>query len=98
MAERIFADGLKITAKETQFGTIYKFGIKAEPFMDFLAKYINGKGYVNLDMKQAKSGKWYLELDTYSLKKNQNNTPTSENDNLCSFDDMEEADFVEVPF
>lgn len=98
MTDRIFADGLKITAKDTQFGTIYKFGIKAEQFMDFLAKYINNKGYVNLDMKQAKSGKWYLELDTYSLKKNQNNAPVSENDDLCSFEDMEESDFDEVPF
>lgn len=98
MTDKIFADGLKITAKDTQFGTIYKFGIKAESFIDFLAKYTNDKGFVNCDMKQAKSGKWYLELDTYSLKKNQNNVPVSEDDNLCSFEDMEEADFDEVPF
>lgn len=97
MTDKVFVDGVKITKKETKFGTIYKFGIKAETFMDFIAKYINEKGYVNLDLKKSIKDKWYLELDTYYMNKE---GKEQEGDNLCSFDDMTTADFddSEVPF
>lgn len=97
MTDKVFAEGVKITEKETKFGTIYKFGIKAEIFMDFIAKYINEKGYVNLDLKKSSKDKWYLELDTYYMNKEEKE---QEGDNLCSFDDMTTVDFddSEVPF
>lgn len=55
--------------------------------MDFLAKYTNERGYVNLDLKKGQSGKWYMELNTY--KNNQSEEVTED---LVTFDDEE------VPF
>lgn len=87
MTDKIFADGVSIKPKETKYGEILKVGIKAEPFMDFLAKYTNERGYVNLDLKKGQSGKWYIELNTY--KNNQSEEVTED---LVTFDDEE------VPF
>lgn len=87
MADKIFADGVSIKLKETRYGEILKVGIKAEPFMDFLAKYTNERGYVNLDLKKGQSGKWYMELNTY--KNNQSEEVTED---LVTFDEEE------VPF
>lgn len=87
MTDKIFADGVSIKPKETKYGEILKVGIKAEPFMDFLAKYINERGYVNLDLKKGQSGKWYMELNTY--KNNQTEETTEDS---ATFDDEE------VPF
>ncbi len=84
MTDKIFADGVSIKPKETKFGEILKVGIKAEPFMDFLAKYTNERGYVNLDLKKGQSGKWYMELNTY--KNNQSEEVTED---LVTFDDEE---------
>lgn len=87
MTDKIFADGVSIKPKETRYGEILKIGINAEPFMDFLAKYTNERGYVNLDLKKGQSGKWYMELNTY--KNNQSEEVTED---LVTFDDEE------VPF
>lgn len=84
MTDKIFADGVSIKPKETRYGEILKIGIKAEPFMDFLAKYTNERGYVNLDLKKGQSGKWYMELNTY--KNNQSEEVTED---LVTFDDEE---------
>ena len=85
MADKIFADGVSIKAKETRYGEILKVGIKAESFIDFLAKYTNERGYVNLDLKKGQSGKWYMELNTYS----KNNQTEETDENLVSFGDEE---------
>lgn len=96
MTDKVFAQGVKVVEKETKFGSIYKFGIKAETFMDFIAKYINEKGYVNLDLKKSSKDKWYLEIDTYRLN---NGNKEQEEGNICSFDDMTTEDFdTEIPF
>lgn len=87
MTDKIFADGVSIKPKETRYGEILKVGIKAEPFMDFLAKYTNERGYVNLYLKKGQSDKWYMELNTY--KNNQSEEVTED---LVTFDDEE------VPF
>ena len=87
MTDKIFADGVSIKPKETRYGEILKVGIKAKPFMDFLAKYTNERGYVNLDLKKGQSGKWYMELNAY--KNNQSEEVTED---LVTFDDEE------VPF
>ena len=85
MADKIFADGVSIKTKATIYGEILKVGIKAESFIDFLAKYTNERGYVNLDLKRGQSGKWYMELNTYS----KNNQTEETNENLVSFEDEE---------
>lgn len=42
-----------------------QIGIKAEEFIDWLKQNVNDRGYVNLDLKESKAGKLYLDLNTY---------------------------------
>lgn len=67
MAEKIFAEGMffdrpKEGAPEFIKG---KISIKAEQFTAFIQKHAKN-GYVNLDLKESKGGKLYLELNTWS--------------------------------
>lgn len=91
MSDKIFADGLNIKSKETQYGEIIKLGIKIETFMDFLAKHENERGYVNIDIKKGKSGKWYSELNTY--KSNSTTKSEEDDESIVDFDDMDEVPF-----
>ena len=90
MTEKIFADGVKIDAKQTQYGEIIKLGIKADKFIDFLAKYTNDRGYVNLDLKKGQKGNYYLELNTYKSDVVSNQ---AENEEVVQF-----GEFEEIPF
>jgi hypothetical protein len=60
-----FADGFsfKRSEKAPDF-VVGKLNIKIEEGIQFLKDNQNN-GWVNLDIKQAKSGKYYIELDTY---------------------------------
>lgn len=67
MADNIFADGFffekpKENAPEFVKG---KISIKVDEFIPFLEQHRNGGGYVNLDLKKAKSGKLYVALNDY---------------------------------
>ena len=53
--------------------------------MEFLAKYTNNKGYVNIDIKTSKSGGYYAELNTYGLNNKEGN--------IVNFGDSEEVPF-----
>ena len=89
MADHIFCDGLRVEEKQiSQDFKIIKLGIKAEPFMEFLAKYTNEKGYVNIDIKTSKGGKLYAELNTYGMSK----TDEPEDD-IVSFGEVEEIPY-----
>ena len=90
MTEKIFADGVKIDAKQTQYGEIIKLGIKADKSIDFLAKYTNDRGYVNLDLKKGQKGNYYLELNTYKSESVSNQTADEE---VVQF-----GEFEEIPF
>ena len=65
MSDKIFADGLSVNVTETQHGEIIKLGINKEKFIDFLLKYVNNAGYVNVDILTNKEGKKYAVLNTY---------------------------------
>lgn len=92
MTDTIFADGVSISSVETKYGEIIKLGIKIEPFMDFLAKHVNEKGYVNLDLKTSKNGdKKYLALNTY--KKDDTTSKEISDEPVIEFDDMDEVPF-----
>ncbi len=45
-----------------------KIDIKVDEFLLFLKENENQKGYVNLDLKESKGGKLYLELNTFVPK------------------------------
>ncbi len=45
-----------------------KIDIKVDELLTFLKEHENAKGYVNLDLKESKGGKLYLELNTFIPK------------------------------
>lgn len=65
MTDKIFADGLFVDTKDTQYGEIIKLSIKKEPFIEFLLKYVNDAGYVNIDILSKREGGKYAVLNTY---------------------------------
>lgn len=42
-----------------------KISVKVSEFIPFLEAHVNGGGYVNLDVLEAKSGKLYVVLNEY---------------------------------
>lgn len=91
MTDKQFAKGVNVKAKETQFGEIIKLGIKKE---DFLTNPFKDTGWINIDLKKGKSGKWYAEINTYQ-KSNQEQNASDESEPL--FDDVD-FDDEEIPF
>lgn len=63
--EKIFADGFvfKRNEKAPEF-VIGRMSIKVEDAMAFLTSH-QENGWVNLGVKQARSGNYYVELDTF---------------------------------
>lgn len=54
-----FAKGLNVKVQETKFGDIIKLGINVEAVME---NPINEQGFINVEIKKAKSGKLYAVL------------------------------------
>ena len=59
--EKIFGEGLFVKEPREGSPDFVKgsISIKVEEFKAFLDEQVNEKGYVNLDIKVGKSGKWY---------------------------------------
>ena len=57
-----FAKGVNVKAVQTKYGEIIKIGIKLE---DFANNFINENGFINFDIKTAKNGNKYAEIDNY---------------------------------
>lgn len=70
--EKVFADGFIFKRKENapEF-VVGSMSIKVDEAMAFLAQN-ETKGWVNLDVKLSKGGKYYMELDTWKPKEVQN--------------------------
>lgn len=68
--EKIFADGFifKKNPKAPSF-VIGRVSMKVEEAINFLKTY-EKNGWVNVDIKEARSGNHYIELDTFEAKKN----------------------------
>lgn len=66
--EKIFADGFifKRNEKAPEF-VIGRMSIKVEDAIAFMKQNVKG-GWVNLGVKQARSGNYYIELDTFEAK------------------------------
>ena len=54
-----FAKCLTVKVQETKFGDIIKVGINVEAVME---NPINEQGFINIEIKKAKSGKLYAVL------------------------------------
>ena len=84
--EKVFADGFIFKRQENapEF-VVGSMSIKVDEAMAFLAQN-ESKGWVNLNVKKSKGGKYYMELDTWEPK------PTKKDDVF------EESDDEDVPF
>lgn len=70
--EKIFTDGLFCDEHEFSDGNkITKLSFKVQQFIEFLNQNVNEKGYVNVIVGKAKSGKLYGKVDTWKPKEKQ---------------------------
>ena len=67
--EKVFPNGM-IFKQPNQGAPEYvkgKLSIKVDDFKEFLDKYVEN-GWVNIDLKESREGKFYSELDTWKPK------------------------------
>jgi len=66
--EKIFADGFSFKRNENAPDFVVgRVSIKIEDAVAFMKQH-EKNGWVNLDVKQARSGSYYIELDTFEPK------------------------------
>lgn len=92
MAEEIeFVDGLLVKAPHAKAPDYVKaqIAIKVEDLGKWLrAKYKAGDEWVNIDVKEAKSGKWYAAVSNFKPTKQAKGSPADK------FNDMND----DIPF
>jgi hypothetical protein len=84
--EKVFADGFifKRNEKSPDF-VVGRVSVKVDEAIAFLRKH-DKSGWVNMDVKTARSGNFYMELDTFEPKgKGQAPAPKKTDD---SFEDV----------
>lgn len=95
MADEIeFVDGLIVKAPNPKAPDFVKaqISIKVEDLGKWLrGKYKAGDEWVNIDVKEAKSGKWYAAVSTFKPKKQEAAAPAKTG---SRFDDMSD----DIPF
>ena len=75
--EKIFADGFAFKRNENAPDFVVgRVSIKIEDAVAFMRQH-EKNGWVNLDVKQARSGNYYMELDTFEPKSKSNDQPKS---------------------
>lgn len=66
--EKIFADGFSFKRNENAPDfVIGRLSLKIDDAISFMKEH-EKRGWVNLNVKQARSGNYYIELDTYEPK------------------------------
>ena len=75
MSDNIFAKGIyfKTPPDNCPAYVKRKVSVNVDEFIEFLQEYRNDKGYVNFDQKEATSGHWYLQLDTWQPENSEYN-------------------------
>jgi len=68
-----------------------KVNIKVDEFIEYLQKHKNDSGYVNFDMKEAKSGHWYLQIDDWQPNSNQSGNNSSSGSTWGNQDKKQES-------
>lgn len=77
--EKIFADGFNFKRRENApEWVVGNISVKVEDAVKFLNKH-SKNGWVNLNVNNAKSGKTYIELDTFEPNKKTSNSETKNN-------------------
>ena len=63
--EKIFADGFSFKRSENAPDFVVgRMSLKCEDAIQFISEH-EKNGWINLNIKQARSGNYYVELDTY---------------------------------
>ena len=71
--EKIFADGFAFKRNENAPDFVVgRVSIKIEDAVAFMRQH-EKNGWINLDVKQARSGNYYMELDTFEPKSKKSN-------------------------
>src|SRR3954454_11704061 len=65
--EKIFAQGMMFKPPHANAPAFVLGGlsIKVDEFIAFLQAHNTNSGWINIDIKESKGGKWYCELNTY---------------------------------
>jgi hypothetical protein len=74
MEEKVFADGFTFKRSENapEF-VVGRLSLKVDAAIEFI-KQNQKNGWINLDVKKARTGNFYIELDTYTPKDNKSVT------------------------
>jgi hypothetical protein len=76
MSDKIFADGFSFKKRENAPDFVVgSLSVKVEDAIGFLKEHANQNGWVNLNINVGKSGKPYVELDTFEPKKTEKAAP-----------------------
>jgi len=67
MSDKIFIDGFSLNEKHLEKAPWVKaqIGIKLDKFIAFAQQHVDERGWLNITIKESKSGSWYAELDTW---------------------------------
>lgn len=85
--EKIFVDGLIVKSAKPDF-IIAKLSVKVEEFTEWTKKN-QVDGWVNIDLKESKSGKFYGELNDWKPNKEGGRKSTE----IDTSDNLEDEDF-----
>ena len=68
MEEKVFADGFTFKRSENapEF-VVGRLSLKIDAAIEFIKQH-QKNGWINLDVKKARTGNFYIELDTYTPK------------------------------
>lgn len=80
--EKIFADGFSFKRRDNAPDFVVgRISVKVDDAIAFMKKYHKG-GWVNLNCNKAKSGSFYIELDTFVPKTATEKSPEKEGADL----------------
>jgi hypothetical protein len=87
MSDKVFAKGLYVKPPKDNAPDFVKFGlsIKRQEVMDWLQG--ESDDWINLQVKEAKSGKWYAEVDTWKPDPNKSRPAQPQPDAFESLDE-----------
>lgn len=79
MADKVFVNGLIFKAPRPTAPSFVKgsLSVKVEDFTQFMAEHAKN-GWVNIDLKESKGGKFYAELNTWEKGKSSNDVESTD--------------------
>lgn len=85
MEEKLFADGFSFKRNENAPEFVAgRLSIKIDDAVNFMKKH-QKNGWINLNVKKARTGNFYLELDTYTPKGGESSTEAKQMTNKAQY-------------